>query len=455
MNNFDKTYNKLFEAMSRRDFLRPGKKSKNPPETPKELEASKAPVKKPKAISRRDFIKKTGGGGILSALTPVDKMLQSWPDIISQVASIANWKSLFNTNLLKYQDSIVTPLNQRDFKISDKIIQSIIHLVPNDPTYKPKLHQFSIHDKAAEFLNKLYNNTINPTELKMFDTILKQYNMDINYLRMPGVAFNFDMRSYMSFKDVLDIGVKYNLIDNKTLLELSRRSPGVYDSIESAIDKKGIRKELEHIDDEKNNKKEETIDNKQNSKEKDKQKNKNNKNKRKDTIEYSRMDKAGGSEDVQGVDYTTLENMKNYDKLVSKILSEVVGPNAPGGDSLPTPNKDYKWPSGEITPEMLQDLDKKANTPKAIKDIVVGFLLELDGHLEDDYKYWFPFIEKLLKENKSDSLTDLLESATLQRLKSLANILLLAGKSVFIKLGREKDAQTTAQLHNVIMKLFK
>ena len=147
--------------------------------------------------------------------------------------------------------------------------------------------------------------------------------------------------------------------------------------------------------------------------------------------------------------------MNKYDKLVNKILNEVVGPNSPGNDSLPTPNKDYKWPSGEITPEMLQDLDKKANTPKAIKDIVVGFLLELDGHLEDDYKYWFPFIEKLLKENKSDSLTDLLESATLQRLKSLANILLLAGKSVFIKLGREKDAQTTAQLHNVIMKLFK
>lgn len=147
--------------------------------------------------------------------------------------------------------------------------------------------------------------------------------------------------------------------------------------------------------------------------------------------------------------------MNKFNKLVKRILNEVVGPNSPGDDSLPSPQKDYRGPSGELTPEMLKQIQGKANTPKAIKDIVTELILQMDKHFENEDKHWKPFVERLLRENKSQSLKDLLESATPQRLKSLANILLLAGKSIFIKLGQEQNAQVASQLHKGLMELFK
>jgi len=356
------TFDKLFEAVSRRDFLRAGKKPKNEPEVIKEPEAPKAPVKKPKAISRRDFIKKTGGGSVLSALTPVDKMLQSWPDIISQVASIANWKSLFNTNILKYLDFIqgnASPeisdkvaqamkgpnvykprlVGNTPSEISDKIIQSITNLVPNDPEYKDKLYEFSMFNKASKFLDKMGTGTITPEELKAANAIiskipsmLSSYNDVVanhGYSPKYTLADHFFSHSEdpevwdIMFNNILQFAVNRNLIDDKTLLDISRKAPGLFNEVEYAIDKKDLRKELNN--DKQNSEEKEPIDDKQNNKnkEKDKQKNKNKqKNKRKDKIEYSRMDKAGGSEDKQGIDYTTLEHMNKFDKIVSDILQE-------------------------------------------------------------------------------------------------------------------------------------
>jgi hypothetical protein len=145
--------------------------------------------------------------------------------------------------------------------------------------------------------------------------------------------------------------------------------------------------------------------------------------------------------------------MKNYDKLVSKILSEVVGPNAPSNDSLPTPNKDYKWPSGEITPEMLQDIEKRANTPKAIRDITIDLVMHVNNFFEND-QYWGPFIERLLREEKSEDLKQLLSTVSTKRLKSLSRLLLLTGKSIFIKKGENKNADSIDTLLNVLMKIF-
>jgi len=147
--------------------------------------------------------------------------------------------------------------------------------------------------------------------------------------------------------------------------------------------------------------------------------------------------------------------MNKFNKLVKRILNEVVGPNSPGDDSLPSPQKDYRWSSGKLTPEILKQIQGKANTPKAIKDIVSELMLEMDRHFENDDKHWKPFVERLLKENKSQSLQDLLESATIERLKSLTNILLLTGKSIFIKLGQEQNAQVASELHKGLMQLFK
>ena len=147
--------------------------------------------------------------------------------------------------------------------------------------------------------------------------------------------------------------------------------------------------------------------------------------------------------------------MNKFNKLVNQILTEVIGPNSPSDDSLPVPQKDYKGQSSEVTPDMIREIQKRATSPKAVKDITVGFLLQLEKQLEGDTQYWKPFVERLLKENKSQSLKDLLESAPIDRLKSLTNILLLTGKSIFIKLNQEQNAQVANQLHQALMQLFK
>ena len=522
MNKFDT----LYEAMSRRDFLKPIKKSNKEPEQvqPTEPVPPKPPAKKPKGMTRRDFIKKTGGGGVLGALTPIDKVIQSWPSIMSQVASNVNWGSIFNTNLIKYGNFLANTgggqsrnMVGNEGEISgNNIIKSIVHLVPSTPENKDKLHEFSLFNQASKYLDKIKHGNLNSNEKKDLVSIIskmpnmvemnKQISDDVGVPQNIINTFmnhseHFEVWEDM-FKDILSIGIQNNLINPDTLFKIKdivSTWGGMFSEVEGAIIKSGftnnkdalakddlsitnnkdaiakndlaiannkdaLAKDNESINDpteeeikkrhEEYEKHKKEVDEIEKEQKKEIERMRQNRGYRKTakSIKYSRMDKAGGAEDVGYAKY--YEHMK-YDALVNKILSEVVGPNAPGGDSLPTPQKDYKWPSGELTPDMLQQIQGKANTPKAIKDIVTDLIMELDKHLENDTTNWKPFVERLLKENKSQSLKDLLESATPQRLKSLANILLLAGKSIFIKLGQEKNAQTANQLHRTVMELFK
>jgi hypothetical protein len=225
---------------------------------------------------------------------------------------------------------------------------SLLKLSLNDIT--PNITN-STFNKASKFLDKMGTGTITPEELKAANAIiskipsmLSSYNDVVanhGYSPKYTLADHFFSHSEdpevwdIMFNNILQFAVNRNLIDDKTLLDISRKAPGLFNEVEYAIDKKDLRKELnndkqnseekEPIDDKQNSEEKEPIDDKQNNKnkEKDKQKNKNKqKNKRKDKIEYSRMDKAGGSEDKQGIDYTTLEHMNKFDKIVSDILQE-------------------------------------------------------------------------------------------------------------------------------------
>lgn len=143
-----------------------------------------------------------------------------------------------------------------------------------------------------------------------------------------------------------------------------------------------------------------------------------------------------------------------YNQLVNKILNEVIGPNAPGDSGMPVPQKDYRWPSGGLTPEMLISMDKMNKSPEAVKETVIKLLLQVDEYFQDNDKYWKPLMERILKENNAKSLTELLNKVNMNKLKSLANILLLAGKSILIANKHEKDVQNIQQLHKAVMSLF-
>lgn len=220
------------------------------------------------AISRRNFLKNIGKGVVGSALsTPASAL-----NVVNKLATTPSPLNLDNL-LLKFVST---------FEVTDVI-------TPN------------------------YFNDILKSGLKL-KAALNQKGIDTSFLNHPlnTVSYFNDQTKVEDIEDLftnfVEGGDDNNTIEDTICGMVQNNIPisnKVWNKLEGAF---GIDEEYIHelIDEE-----EKYINRKNNFAA----------NKEDDSIEYSRLDKSGGSEDIQGKDYTTLEQT-SFDNLVNCILQE-------------------------------------------------------------------------------------------------------------------------------------
>lgn len=214
------------------------------------------------AITRRNFLKNIGKGIVGSTLsTPAD---------ILNVADKLVTASPLNLNsvLLKFINSISATEARSYFK--------------------------NLSTNSAQLIAALKQNNL---DIKFFEPFLKRITI---YHNEPGV----DMQDLIT--DFTESGDDFEIIDNILSTLQNNNIPlsnNVLNTLESNF---GMGKEYISLLKSKkgSNKEQQTVD-----------------NNKTDSIKYSRMDTAGGSEDVQGKDYTTLEQT-SFNSLVNRVLQE-------------------------------------------------------------------------------------------------------------------------------------
>lgn len=370
------TFDKLFEAISRREFLRSGK-TKN--KSPKEVESTPAPVKNikpPKKITRRSFVKQTGTGGVLStALNPVDLLFKSWPGIMQGVIKQINPIQMFDNNILsifkkmtigdeeEFQNWLPNLLKIK--RVLPEILQQLS--VPIDKRNKI-METLAKNEKAADlgnfymdYVNKygelstmgdytlddiLQAANSNPEEyrdLSMLIDKISNYtniplknlykNEDSIFTTLESINYEWSQDFLELFNSLLDTNIVGSNLINK-ILERST-GPNYQFELDDILTKQKLKeyikrnniqltqnneqliKKYDSMDSEVEKQMKEEEDTKKKIKEEEDKK-----KKIKDEISYPRFDYAGGSEDKQGIDYTTLENMNAFDKLYNQILQE-------------------------------------------------------------------------------------------------------------------------------------
>lgn len=314
------TFEQLYEAMSRRSFLKGGAKKSTPPDKPIELTLSTPAPKPPKKISRRTFIKKTGAGSALTALNPVDLALQGWPAIISQVVPKIDPKVLLNKSLLSYAHSLHYTSTNSEFtpvEIVTNIVKSLGRLAPQNERIVKDAFDFLNFELASTYSDKFWNDNLTKSDQKTLDKLIKNIFTDKNYREGTTAnrieSFMYSIQEpdlqYGYFEDIIQGSIKNNLMEIETAEKFYTMikdeeisfSDKIVDSLKNYILDNGG--SLENNSNQKNKNDEKVTNNTLNS------------------IDYSRLDKAGSSEDVQGKDYTTLEQT-SFDSLVNRVLQE-------------------------------------------------------------------------------------------------------------------------------------
>lgn len=391
-----KVYNILNEAMSRRDFLGGGKKKpKEPTPTEPVKEEPKNPKTQPTKMSRREFVKKTGGGALAGALTPIDLALGGWPAILSQVVAKIDPKVLLNKSLVSYLKTIgsegilsgdkpqfsletvaaniatsigkLSSPYKSSYKKAKKAATELLN-VEIVATYTDKYYDGKLTKNDKTLLGKLVKNIFpdqQSTEDKIDDVMTSLQEPDLIHFYYENVlqyCLDSGFVTVEAAKQIYQLGIKqgldYNLLAkygefleyNNVLVDELTEEPATSELTEEPTDDSTE----EPTDDNQN------AENAKDQEAKKQKKNEKRKyNKLAKSIDYSRMDKAGGSEDVGYAKYYEKHDMSTYNNTFTKIMevynkldADKLRNNAGVNSKLSHRNNDfrpaYRSPSGAI-----------------------------------------------------------------------------------------------------------